>query len=84
MSDKEEINRREYLLDKLKNHIIEKSEAIELQNILQREQTEATTLGNLAIIIGTSILLGLVADHLSKNKFDLRGIFGFKKSKRNK
>jgi hypothetical protein len=48
--------------DKLKNHTIEKNEAIELQNILQKEQSEATTLGNLAIIIGTSILLGLMAE----------------------
>ncbi len=82
MIDKTEIDRREYLIDKLKNHTIEKDEAIDLQNILQREQSEATTLGNLAVIIGTSILLGLIADYLFKNKFDIFKIFGSKKSKR--
>lgn len=82
MPTKDEIHRREHLLDKLKNHTIEKDEAIELRNLLQKEQSEATTLGNLAIVIGTSILLGLLADHLSKNKFDLGRILGFRKSRR--
>lgn len=82
MPNREVINRREYLLDKLKTKTINDNEPIELRDILQREQSQTTNLGNLAIVIGTNILLGLVADYLSKNKFDLGKLFGFRKYKK--
>ncbi len=63
--------RREYLLDRLKDKTITENEALELQKILYDERNRAAHgIGerDAFIVLGAGILLGLVADYLSKNK----------------
>jgi hypothetical protein len=78
MMDNDQISRRDYLLDRLRDKTIERDEAIELKNILEKEKSEAINVGDIAVIIGLTILLGLVLEYLSKKKFNLRDILGFK------
>jgi hypothetical protein len=80
MSTNDEIGRREYLLDRLRDKSITWDQAIELRNILEDEKQRAFKLGDVAVLLGVLILLGLVLDYLSKNK--LSHIFGFKSNKK--
>jgi hypothetical protein len=78
MTNYNEISRREYLLDRLRDGSIERKDALELKNILEKEKTEAIRVGDIAVIFGIAILLGLVIEQLSKKKkFNLRNILGF-------
>jgi hypothetical protein len=78
MTNYNEISRREYLLDRLRDGSIERNDALELKNILEKEKTEAIHVGDIAVIFGIAILLGLVIEQLSKKKkFSLRNILGF-------
>jgi hypothetical protein len=75
----EEIRARNALLDALKNDSLTKDDALELKRILESEKTQATQIGDVVLIFGISLLLALVIDYISKQKFNLRNIFGSKK-----
>ena len=65
------VERREYLITRLRDKTLTNEEAIELQHILKDERNRAIHgVGerNALIVLGAGILLGLVADYLSKNK----------------
>lgn len=80
MPTSDDISRREYLLDRLRDKSITWDQAIELRNILEDEKQKAFKLGDVAVLVGVLILLGLVLDYLSKNK--LGHIFGFGSNKK--
>ena len=61
------IERRKLLTQKLKMHDIDKSEATELKNILEKEKTTALSLGDWIAILGIGLLLALVIDYLTKD-----------------
>jgi ApbE superfamily uncharacterized protein (UPF0280 family) len=73
-------DRREYLLDRLRAKEITPTEAVELRQILEKEKKTAINLGDIALVFAVTIMLGLLADHLSKSKFS----FGFGANKRKK
>ena len=73
----EEIRTRNELLDALKNDYLTKDDALELKRILESEKTQAAQIGDVVLIFGISLLLALVIDYISKQKFNLRSLFGF-------
>jgi hypothetical protein len=62
------VAKREYLLDKLTNKTLTENEALELQKILNDERNRAVHFGEALVVLGTGILLSVIADYLSKNK----------------
>jgi hypothetical protein len=71
MSQDNLIARRDYLINKLRDKTLTNEEAIELQRILKDERNKAVHgvgESDAFIVLGAGILLGLVADYLSKNK----------------
>jgi hypothetical protein len=70
------VERREDLLDKLRNRTIRTDEAIELRGLLENEKNRAIDLGDIAAIFAVTILLGFVAEYITKGNFDLRRILG--------
>lgn len=61
--------RRDYLLDKLRAKTLDEEEAIELRMMLENEKKNAISIGDIAVVLAIAILLGLLADYLSKHKF---------------
>jgi hypothetical protein len=67
MSQDNLIARRDYLINKLRDKTLTNEEGIELQRILKDERNRAAH-GDALIALGAGILLGVLADYLSKNK----------------
>lgn len=72
-----DVNRKNYLLDKFRNDQIDVEQAIELRNLLEQEKDQASSIGDLILVLSISMLLVLVADYISKEKSILRSISGF-------
>ena len=72
-----DVNRKNYLLDKFRNDQIDVEQAIELRNLLEQEKNQASSIGDLILVLSISMLLVLVADYISKEKSILRSISGF-------
>jgi hypothetical protein len=79
-----DVNRKNYLLDKFRNDQIDVEQAIELRNLLEQEKHQASSIGDLILVLSISMLLVLVADYISKEKSILRSISGFFFPKRRK
>jgi hypothetical protein len=64
-----DLNKRKLeLLEKLNEGTINRYEAIELKNALEKEKEEATKQGNTALVIGIAILLGFVIKYIADEK----------------
>jgi hypothetical protein len=83
MPTPEEIKTRNELLDKLKNDSLTWDDALKLKQILENEKAQATQLGDIVVVFGIALLLALVVDYLSKQKFNLKRLFGFGNGFRN-
>ena len=70
MSTNNLFERREYLLDKLRKKTLDTNEISELQQILENERNRGINIGDVAIVMGALIILGLIADYTSKKKFN--------------
>jgi hypothetical protein len=73
------------LLDKLRKGNLDRNEAIELKNILEHDKDVAVRGGDAALLLGISLVLGLVINSLTqkKNPFGfLDDLFGWNKKKR--
>lgn len=60
-----EIERRKYLVEKLKTKVLTPVEADELRQLLEREKQEASEAGNFLVVLGLLLLLGLVIAYLA-------------------
>jgi hypothetical protein len=76
MSTNNLFERREYLLDKLRKKTLDTNEISELQQILENERNRGINIGDIAIVMGALIILGLIADYTSKKKFNWKNLFG--------
>jgi hypothetical protein len=75
-----DINRRNSLLDKFRNDMLDRDEAEELKQILEIERKQAAQLGDFLLVISLSALLALVIEFLSKQRWGF--LFGKRKKKR--
>ena len=64
--DTEELKSK--LLEKLKLGTINRREAEQLREILEREKAAATSQGDVALVLGIAVLLGFVLKYLSDEK----------------
>ena len=60
--------RRRDLTEKLKTKELQKDEAKELKDILEKQKETALSLGDAIAILGIGILLALVIDYLTKDE----------------
>ena len=75
MLSPDEINRRDILLNRFRNEHISKEDAVELRRLLEREKNEAVQVGDVLLVIGISLLLALVIEYISKQRFHLSDLF---------
>jgi hypothetical protein len=70
-----EIQIRDRLIDKFREGPLTISEAEALRDILEKEKRQAIELGDIALLFGLVLLLGVVIDYLSNQKKGWRRLF---------
>lgn len=70
-----EIQIRDRLIDKFREGPLTISEAEALRDILEKEKRQAIELGDIALLFGVVLLLGVVIDYLSNQKKGWRRLF---------
>jgi hypothetical protein len=70
-----EIGMRDHLIDKFRDGPLTVPEAEELKCILEREKRQAIELGDIALLFGILLLLGVVIDYISNQKSGWRKLF---------
>ena len=70
-----EIQIRDRLIDKFREGPLTISEAEALRDILEKEKRQAIELGDIALLFGIVLLLGVVIDYLSNQKKGWRRLF---------
>lgn len=70
-----EIEEREYLVRLLKEDRIDAYQAEELKRLLEREKEEASSAGEIIVLVGILVLLGLVIVFLTENEKKSRKSF---------
>ena len=71
----DEIEVRDCPIDKFRNAPLTVPEAQRLETILEKEKRQAIELGDIALLFGVVLLLGVVIDYLSKQKSSWRKFF---------
>ena len=71
----DEINKRDFLLNKFNVGPLTRQEAEELKRILEKEKQRAIELGDIALIFGIALLLKAIMDFLSEKKNPLKRLF---------
>jgi hypothetical protein len=73
-----QLDRKSYLLERLKTGEIERDEAEELKTMLEKEKMKASSEGDVALVLGIAVLLGFVLKYLSDEKIiDFDKITGY-------
>lgn len=65
------------LLDKLRNGNLDRKEATELKSILEHDKEVAVRAGDVALLLGITLALGLIINSLTEKKPLLESIWEF-------
>lgn len=71
----DEIKLKDYLIEKFNRGPLEVPEAETLISLLQKERKRAIELGDVALLFGTAVLLGVLIDYVSNKKGFWRKLF---------
>jgi uncharacterized membrane protein len=66
----DEINTRRILVEKFRQGLISRDEAEKLRQLLEKERQEVSESGDLMLLFGIILLLGLVIDYLGDKDID--------------
>ncbi len=64
----QEIKQRQEFTEKLRTKTLTKDEAEKLKQLLEKERTEATSLGDVFVVLGIAVLIGLIIAYLAGDR----------------
>ncbi len=64
----QEIQQRQEFTEKLRAKTLTKNEAEKLKQLLEKERTEATSLGDVIALLGIAVLIGMIIAYLAGDR----------------
>jgi hypothetical protein len=73
-----EVHQRDNLIEKFRNGPLSVDEAESLKSILEKEKRQAIELGDIVLLFGIGLLLGVVIDYIANEKSSWKKLFSKK------